>query len=225
MAAPHRHVQPPDLGHTVLTRGRLVTFEGGEGAGKSTQLARLAARLRAAGQDVLTTREPGGTAGAEAIRALLVRGPTERWHASTELLLLAAARDDHVLRVVAPALAEGRWVLCDRFVDSTRVYQGLASGLGVALVDRLHDLVLHGLRPDLTLLLDLDPQLGLARRGDGGGESRFERKGADFHRRVRDGFLTLAGEEPARFVVIDASGDEASVAKAAWSAVARRLLA
>jgi dTMP kinase len=218
------HGRLHDLGRAVLTRGSFVTFEGGEGAGKSTQLAGLATRLRAAGHDVLTTREPGGTAGAEAIRALLVRGSAERWAASTELLLLTAARDDHVRRVIAPALAAGRWVLCDRFVDSTRVYQGLASGLGVELVDRLHGLMLGGLRPDLTVLLDIDPAIGLRRRGHADEESRFERKGAGFHRRVRDGFRELARGEPERFAVIDAGADEAAVAQAVWSAVTTRLL-
>lgn len=190
--------------------------------GKTTQLARLAARLDAAGHAVVATREPGGTPGAEAIRDLLVRGAAERWHPATELLLLTAARDDHVRRVIRPALGAGRWVLCDRFVDSTRVYQGIASGLGVDLVDRLHALMLEGLQPDLTIVLDLDPALGLARHG-GGGETRFERKGIEFHQRVREGFRALALAEPRRIALLDASGDPQRVADAVWAVVEERL--
>jgi dTMP kinase len=204
-------------------RGRFITLEGGEGVGKSTQLARLAVRLRAAGKEVLTTREPGGTAGAEAIRELLMDGRVDRWGGSTELLLMTAARDDHAHRVIRPALQAGSWVICDRFADSTRVYQGIASGLGVELVDRLHELLLADLVPDLTLLLDLDPEIGLARRARAGAETRFERKGAEFHAHVRRGFLDLARREPGRFAVLDAGADVEAVAEAAWRAVTTRL--
>lgn len=207
----------------VLTRGRFITFEGGEGTGKSTQLPRLAGYLRGHGLTVTTTREPGGTDGAEAIRALLVRGGTDRWAPSTELLLLAAARDDHVRRVIRPALDAGSWVLCDRFVDSTRVYQGIAGGLGIAMVDRLHDLMLDCLKPDLTLVLDLDPRRGLDRREAAAPESRFERKGLAFHQQVRDGFRTLASGEPERFAVIDAAGEVDVVADAVLAAMRQRL--
>jgi dTMP kinase len=168
------------------------------------------------------TREPGGTPGAEAIRALVVQGTVDRWAPSTELLLLTAARDDHVRRVIQPALAAGSWVLCDRFIDSTRVYQGIAGKLGVECVDRLHELVLPDLRPDLTLLLDLDPRIGLARRGEDGAESRFESKGVDYHLQVRDGFRRLADSEPGRFAVIDAEPAAAEVAVAVWAVISER---
>jgi dTMP kinase len=207
----------------ILTRGRFITLEGGEGAGKTTQQTLLAERLRSAGIEVLVTREPGGTPGAEAIRALLVEGGTDRWAASTELLLLTAARDDHVRRVIEPALGRGIWVICDRFLDSTRVYQGLAGGLGVTMVDRLHDLMLGGFGPELTLLLDLAPEIGLSRRGDLASGQRFERKGIDFHSRVRQGFRELADREPARFAVIDATAPVDAVAESVWAELFRRL--
>lgn len=171
----------------------------------------------------MTTREPGGTTGAEAIRALLMDGGVERWGPSTELLLMTAARDDHARRLIRPALHGGSWVLCDRFADSTRVYQGLAAGLGVELVDRLHELLLADLCPDLTLVLDLDPEIGLARRLREGTQTRFDRKGTDFHARVRRGFLELAAREPRRFVVLDAAASAEEVAEAAWRAVVARL--
>ncbi len=183
----------------------------------------MAARLRDRDRTVVTTREPGGTPGAEAIRALLVQGAADRWAASTELLLLLAARDDHVRRVIRPALAAGFWVLCDRFVDSTRVYQGIAGGLGTQRIDGLHELAGVGLRPDLTLLLDLDPAIGLARRGLDAAEGRFESKGIDYHRRVRDGFRSLATAEPERIAVVDAAASPDAVADAVWDAVSQRL--
>ncbi len=207
----------------MTARGRLITFEGGEGAGKSTQVERLAAALRAAGLAVVVTREPGGTPGAEAIRALLVGGAPARWSPMTETLLLLAARHDHVLRVIEPALAGGGWLVCDRFIDSTRVYQGIAGGIGRALVDQLHRAVFGDLRPDLTLIMDLPPAIGLARRRASAGENRFERMDAAFHARVREGFLAIAGAEPERCVVIDADRPEASVARAVRSAVQARL--
>lgn len=203
--------------------GRFVTFEGGEGAGKTTQIERLAAALRRAGIEVVATREPGGTPGAEAIRQLLVTGPTERWEPLTETLLHLAARSDHVSRRIRPELAAGRWVLCDRFADSTRVYQGLAGAVGLEIVDRLHQIVLGDLAPDLTLVLDLPVEAGLARRAVSAGEDRYERMGLDFHRRVREGFLTLAHTAPERCVVIDASGGIDDVAAAVRSTVAARL--
>jgi dTMP kinase len=201
--------------------GRFVTFEGGEGAGKSTQLARLADRLEALGLAVVRTREPGGTRGAEEIRRLLVEGGPARWSAMSECMLLQAARHDHVARRIAPALAAGSWVLCDRFTDSTRVYQGIAGALGLELVDRLHQIVLGELAPDLTLVLDVPPALGLERRR-GAAESRFERKAQDYHERVRQGFLAIARAEPARCVVIDGRQAEDAVAEAVRSAVAGR---
>jgi dTMP kinase len=205
-----------------MTRGRLITFEGGEGAGKSTQIERLATALCAAGITVVVSREPGGTAGAEAIRDLLVNGPPERWLPLSETLLLLAARLDHVERRIRPALAAGQWVLCDRFVDSTRVYQGMAAAVGVELVNRLQTATIGDLAPDLTLILDVPVEVGLARRGRNASESRFEDKGVAFHQRVRDGFLQLAAEEPARCRVIDAAQGADAVAAALREAVAVR---
>jgi dTMP kinase len=205
-----------------MTRGRLITFEGGEGAGKSTQIERLATALCAAGITVVVSREPGGTAGAEAIRDLLVNGPPERWLPLSETLLLLAARLDHVERKIRPALEAGQWVLCDRFVDSTRVYQGMAAAVGVELVNRLQTATIGDLAPDLTLILDVPVEVGLARRGRNASESRFEDKGVAFHQRVRDGFLQLAAEEPARCRVIDAAQGADAVAAALREAVAVR---
>jgi dTMP kinase len=197
----------------MTARGRLITFEGGEGAGKSTQVARLAASLRAAGLAVVATREPGGTPGGEAIRGLLVEGPPRRWSPLTETLLLLAARHDHVLQVIEPAMAAGRWVFCDRFTDSTRVYQGIAGAVGLGLVDELHRMILGDLQPDLTLVLDLPVPVGLARRRASSGENRFERMPEDYHERVRAGFLAIARGAPGRCVVIDAGRSEETVGR------------
>jgi dTMP kinase len=205
-----------------MTRpGRLITFEGGEGGGKSTQVERLAATLRAAGLDPLVTREPGGTPGAEQIRQLLVEGPPERWLPLSEALLLLAARHDHVARRIAPALADGRWVLCDRFTDSTRVYQGVAGAVGAAVIDRLHATVLGDLRPDLTVILDVPVATGLGRRG-APGKQRYEQMTVTFHERVREGFLALARAEPERCVAVDATGPVDAVAAAVRDLVTRR---
>ncbi len=211
-------------------RGRLITFEGGEGAGKSTQITRLAQWARAAGLPVEVTREPGGTPGAEAIRELLVTGAADRWQPLTETLLHLAARHDHVVRLVEPALAAGRWVLCDRFSDSTRVYQGIAGGVGLERVDALLALVLGEFRPDLTLILDVPADIGLARRA-GGGEAagaagnRYELMGQGFHDRVRHGFLAIARREPERCLVIDARDDPDAVAAAVRRALQHRFAA
>ena len=193
-------------------RGRLITLEGGEGAGKTTQQRRLAAHLEARGIETVLTREPGGTPGAEQIRALVTGGAVDRWSAMTELLLMMAARSDHLDRVVRPALDAGRWVVSDRFHDSSRVYQGLAGGLGLEVVDRLHAPLLGSTLPDLTLLLDLDPRVGRERRRAQGGGGRFEDKHDDYHDRVRAGFLALARAEPRRFAVVDAARAEDEVA-------------
>jgi dTMP kinase len=160
------------------------------------------------------TREPGGTPGAEAIRALVLGGAVERWSGRVEALLMTAARLDHVERLIRPALAAGKWVLCDRFADSTRVYQGIAGGVGLERIDALHDLFLDQARPDLTILLDLPVEAGLGRRATAGGGSRFEAKGAAFHEAVREGFLDLARRSPERFLVIDASRSAMAVAAA-----------
>jgi len=205
------------------TRGLLVTLEGGEGAGKSTQLARAASWLAAGPREVVTTREPGGTANGEAIRALLLQGAAERWSPAAEAMLFAAARVDHVRHVIAPALARGAIVLCDRYVDSTRVYQGQVGGLGLATVDLLHGRILGLPWPDLTILLDLDPAVGLARRAAQGDATRFEAKGSAFHVAVRAGFLELAREAPERFVTVDASAARDAVSAAVRAAIAARV--
>ena len=206
-----------------MTRGRFITIEGGEGTGKSTQLRHLAVSFRQRGIDCLVTREPGGTEGAEAIREMIVHGPPERWRPLAELYLFLAAREDHLHRAILPALDRGQWVLCDRFADSTRVYQGCAGGLGLELVDALQAPLLGAHRPDLTLVLDLPVELGMARCAERGVMARFEAKGVDYHERVREGFRLLASREPKRFAVIDASLDEATVAKAISLTVAARL--
>ncbi len=202
--------------------GRFITFEGGEGGGKSTQIPRLAARLKQAGIDVVTTREPGGTDGAEAIRDLVTEGAADRWLPLSETLLFLAARHDHVMRRIKPALARGTWVVCDRFIDSTRIYQGIAGTLGLDLIDRLHETVLGALKPDLTLLLDLPVETGLTRRQASGEVNRFDRMVVDFHQSVRQGFLDLAAKEPARIAVIDAGAPIDDVADTIVNAVRHR---
>lgn len=183
--------------------GRFITFEGIDGSGKTTQIKRLANHLRALGQDVLETREPGGSAGAEEIRALVLQGDPDRWSAETELLLFTAARRDHIERVILPALAENRIVLCDRFADSTRLYQGLSRGDLRDKVDKLHDLMI-GHEPDLTILIDMDPRIGLARAlSRQTADERFEGFGEDLQTEMRAGFLALAKEFSERFRVVD----------------------
>ncbi len=197
----------PDIGRAEDYPGVFVSIEGGEGGGKSTQIALLCAALRDRGRRVLATREPGGSEGAEAIRALLVQGETGRWDAMSETLLLLAARRDHLRRTVLPALAEGAWVICDRFADSTMAYQGYAHGLGRETVLALSAAAIGGFQPTITFILDLPVEIGLARaKGRGAsGEDRFERMGAAFHQRLRDGFLDIARREPDRCRVIDAT--------------------
>jgi len=199
--------------------GRFITFEGGEGAGKSTQAALLAERLRAAGIDVVLTREPGGTPGAEAIRALIVEGEPDRWTATTEALLVNAARADHVARLIRPALAAGKWVVCDRFVDSTLAYQGAGKALAAADLLEAHRFATDNLWADLTLVLDLPLAVGAARAAERGRPDRFDRLGADFHDRVAASFVHVAHQEPDRVRLIDATGDVEAVAAAVWRAV------
>jgi len=207
-----------------MSRGRFITFEGGEGGGKSTQVRCLAERLRASGLAVVATREPGGSPGAEAIRDLLVTGAADRWSPLTETLLMYAARRDHIERVIAPALARGDWVVCDRFADSTRAYQGAGGGAPESLIASLEREMLGDVRPDLTLILDLPVETGLTRAADRGtsAETRFESKGTAFHQRLRDGFLAIAAAEPARCVVVDAAQAIDAVGEAIWRAVAER---
>lgn len=207
-----------------MTRGRFITFEGGEGAGKSTQVQRVAARLKADGREVVTTREPGGSPGAESIRDLVLRGSADRWSPLTETLLMYAARRDHVERVIRPALERGAWVICDRFADSTRAYQGAAGGVDPAFISALEAYILESTRPDLTLVFDLPPEVGLERaHARAGSEMRFESKGMAFHERLREGFRAIAAAEPDRCAVIDATASMDAVEAAVWGAVAERL--
>jgi len=195
-----------------MSGGLFISFEGGEGVGKSTQVRRLAARLQAAGREVVTTREPGGSPGAEAIRNLVLNGSADRWSPVTETLLMYASRRDHIERTLRPALARGAVVLCDRYADSTRAYQGAAGGADPELIQALETFILEDVRPDRTLVFDLDPELGLARAlGRPDAEARFESKGLDFHRRLRAGFLAIARDEPERCRIVDASGDPDAV--------------
>jgi dTMP kinase len=211
-----------------VTRGRFITFEGGEGAGKSTQVRRLVARLLARGLDVVATREPGGSPGAEAIRSLVLKGDADRWSPTTETLLMYGARRDHIERTIEPALARGAWVICDRFADSTRAYQGVAGGVDPQLISALEDHVLAGAHPDLTLVFDLPVDVGLARaeafaQADGHAETRFESKGLAFHERLRAAFAEIAAREPARCAVIDAGVGMDEVEAKVWETVTGRL--
>ena len=193
--------------------GLFLTFEGIDGSGKSSQARMLAEHLRGLGREVVLTREPGGSAGAEEIRSLVLEGDPDRWSAETEILLFTAARRDHLERTIEPALTDGKVVICDRFADSTRMYQGLSRGDLRGLVDQLHSLMI-GREPDLTLLIDMDPQTGLSRaKGRQGTEERFEDFGTDLQQKMRSGFLALAGEFPDRFRVIDGNRDMDSVAQ------------
>lgn len=187
--------------------GLFISFEGIDGSGKSTQAKLLAKALEEQGHDVVLTREPGGSQGAEEIRSLVLEGDPDRWSAQTELLLFTAARRDHLERLIDPALKDGKIVITDRFADSTRMYQGTRSGDLRAMVDQLHSLVI-GREPDLTFLIDMDPDVGLARaKGRGGTEERFEDFGAELQHKMRAGFLELARMNPARFRVIDGTRD------------------
>ena len=206
-----------------MSRGRFITLEGGEGAGKSTQVRRLAAWLEERGIEAVTTREPGGSPGAEAIRALLVDGATDRWDAVTETMLHFAARRDHLRATVLPALERGAWVVSDRFADSTRAYQGIVQGAGDDLVEQLYAIAVGDLRPDLTLVLDLPVEKGLARAAERGGENRYERMGRAFHERLRLAFLDIAAADPQRCVVVDADDGPDAVAGRIASVVAERL--
>ncbi len=203
---------------------KFITFEGGEGAGKSTQVELLAVALRRADISVRTTREPGGSPGAEEIRQLLVTGLPERWDAMTEALLHFAARREHLRSVVVPELETGHWVLSDRFADSTTAYQGYGHGLGGDAIEALYGLVVGNLAPDLTLILDLPVELGLERalaRRDG--EDRYESLDRAFHERLRQGFREIAEREPERCALIDASGEVDAVQAAVRACVTERL--
>ncbi len=209
-------------------RGVFISFEGGEGTGKSTQSRLLRDRLAASGISALVTREPGGSAGAERIRALVLDPDHPRFAARAEALLFYAARADHLEMMIAPTLAAGHWVICDRFSDSTRAYQGALSSVDSAFLKSLEHFVVGEQGPDLTILLDLPAEIGLARaaarRGTAGIDG-FEREGADFHQALRRAYLDLASAEPLRIVVIDASGNAQEVADAVWNSVRLRLAA
>ena len=209
---------------TDLPAGRFITLEGGEGAGKSTQIARLKDKLERLGHAVVATREPGGAPGAEMVRKLLVEGPAERWDGTTEALLHFAARRDHLRSTGWPALKRGAWVISDRFADSTVAYQGYGYGVDRLMLDKLYGIAVGDFRPDLTLILDLPVEIGLgraaARRGS---ETRYESLAVDFHGRVRAGFLEIATADPGRCVVIDATRDIEAVAAAIAAAVRVRL--
>ena len=203
----------------MTLRGMFLTFEGIDGSGKSTQARLLAEYMRREGREVVLTREPGGSDGAEEIRNLVLQGDPDRWSAETEILLFTAARRDHLERTIEPALTAGKVVICDRFADSTRMYQGLSRGDLRRLVDQLHSLMI-GREPDLTLLIDMDPEMGLSRaRGRQGVEERFEDFGLELQQQMRTGFLALAQEFSDRIQVVDGNRDMDSVAQDVTSIV------
>jgi dTMP kinase len=199
-----------------LSRGIFITFEGGEGAGKSTQIGFLASVLREAGHEVVVTREPGGSPGAEAISHVLLSGAAEPFGPAMEAILFAAARSDHVEQLIRPAISRGAIVLCDRFLDSSRVYQGMSGDLDPAFMRALERVAVAGMMPDLTVILDIDPEEGLARAAERRGNAqpdRFEKETLEIHRKRREAFLEIARAEPGRCVVIDAAGDAGAVAE------------
>jgi dTMP kinase len=203
--------------------GRFITLEGGEGTGKSTQAKRLAASLEAKGIACTVTREPGGSPGAEAVRKLLVEGDPERWEPLTETLLLFAARTDHIARTIRPALFSGRWAISDRFTDSTYAYQGVARGLDRETIRRIESVSIGDFKPDLTLVLDLPVEIGLARaKARASRETRFEEFDTDFHEKLRAAFRKIAAQNADRCVLIEAQGSEAEVAELIWHSVAKR---
>ena len=210
--------------HETVETGRLITFEGGEGAGKSTQVSILVERLRNAGRHAIATREPGGSPAAEDIRETLLSGKVKQFGPFAEALLFSIARADHIDTVISDALARGQWVVCDRFLDSTRAYQGATGGVPAPVISALERLTLHGLMPNLTIVLDIPVEEGLARMARRrGAPDRFESQDVAQHERIRKAFLTIAEEEPGRCVVIDARKPEALVAEDVWEAVGERL--
>jgi dTMP kinase len=204
----------------VSARGKFISLEGGEGVGKSTQVQALAAALKDRGLDVLVTREPGGSPGAEAIRELLLSGADERWGARAEALLFAAARADHVERTIAPAIEAGRWVLSDRFVDSSLAYQGGAGGLGIEVVRAINAFGIDGWFPDRALVLMVEDGGERARSRDGGAGDRIGGRPDDYHRKVEAAFRIIAGEEPERVRLVDASGPPEHVTQRLLDAIA-----
>lgn len=201
-----------------MSQPLFITFEGGEGAGKSTQVRMLQQKLLAAGHDVLLTREPGGSKGAENIRELLVAGSVDRWDVLTEALLVFAARRDHLEKTIKPALAKGQIVICDRFLDSTYAYQGVAGGLDSQIIDQLAEIVVAQTLPDLTFILDMPVDAGLARAQarDGQAIGRFEQKGVAFHQKLREGFLVRAKTNPQKYLIVDATQMIDHIADQIW---------
>jgi dTMP kinase len=195
-----------------MEMGKFISFEGGEGAGKTTQAERIVDALKDAGIQSVLTREPGGTFGAEAIRDLVLSGSHDRWSGMTELLLMYAARIDHVEKLIKPALERGDWVLCDRFSDSSMAYQGVARGLGVDRVAAVHNAVMNGFEPDMTILFDIDPILAQKRVQTRGEDlSRFDTEQLEFHKKLRTAFLDLAEKSPKRFSTIDAASSRDAI--------------
>jgi dTMP kinase len=220
---PDLPIRPAEAGRR---RGKFITFEGGEGTGKSTQAALLARRLQSLGIGVLLTREPGGSLGAEIIRHVLLSGAAKPLGPEAEAMLFAAAREDHVKCAIEPALQSGRWVVCDRFVDSTRVYQGALGQVDQRLIKGLERVSIGDVLPDLTLILDLPVEAGLRRRTKRRGNAtpdRFEAEDVEFHRQLRQAYLALAAAEPRRCIVVNAIRAKKSVAKQVWSVVSSRL--
>lgn len=207
--------------HLDMPAKRFITFEGGEGSGKSTQARLLADRLRSAERDVVLTREPGGSPIAEKIRALILDEPPQE--PAAELLLFAAARAEHLAATIAPALRDGQWVICDRFIDSTRVYQGGIWHIDPALIHLLEKHTVEPFMPTLTIILDLPVEIAMARAAERGVLSRYDAQRRETHDLIRSGFTGIALAEPKRCVLIDASGDQQSIAAAVWSAVGSRL--
>ncbi len=208
---------------------RFLTFEGGEGVGKSTQVRHLLRRLGHCGIAAVQTREPGGTPKAEAIRSFILQGHSEPWGAGAEAVLFAAARLDHVNQLIAPNLESGRWVISDRFHDSTRAYQGLTGGVEPSLINALEELALNGHNPELTIIMDMEPENAfrrVAQRADQDGipatTDRFEKEDLDWHKKLREAFLEIAENNPERCVIISASGDEHEVAEEVWNIVTGR---
>jgi dTMP kinase len=207
-------------------RGHFITFEGGEGGGKSTHAATLAQRLESIGLDVVLTREPGGSTGAEIIRHILLSGIAKPLGAETEAILFAAARDDHVQTTILPALNAGRWVICDRFIDSTRVYQGILGNVDQRLIRSLERVTVGSAVPELTFIMDVPAQVGMARAKSRRGQDaadRFEAESTEFHERLREAYRALAAEEPERCILIDGRAPREVVAERIWSTVRERL--
>ena len=207
-------------------RGRFITFEGGEGTGKSTQASLLAERLRGYGLGVVVTREPGGSPGAEAIRHVVLSGAAQPLGSHAEAILFAAARDDHVSQLIRPALEVGRWVICDRFADSTRIYQGVLGNVDPRVISSLERITVGDTKPDVTVILDVPTELGLERassRRGRGRTDRFEAETLEFHNKLREAYRELAEREPDRCVLIDAGGEASTVADAVWAVINRRL--